>query len=75
LRYFSFIVVISVIYITLLASLDYFVRGPYKDDINIKLIDLDFNIFTTFAMTFFCYLCHLFVFPIRKELYNPTISR
>jgi len=67
--------VISVIYITSLTSLDYFVRGSYKDDIKIKLIDVNFNIFTTFAMTFFCYLCHLFIFPIRKELHNPTITR
>ncbi|CAK86871.1 unnamed protein product (macronuclear) [Paramecium tetraurelia] len=75
LRYFSLVGVISVIYITSLTSLDYFARGSYNDDIKIKLVDVDFNIFTTFAMTFFCYLCHLFIFPIRKELHNPTISR
>lgn len=64
-------------YLSLMIVLDFIVYGPTWNEIAIEadFIKVDMNIFTTFAMTFFCFICHLFIFPIKKELHNPTINR
>lgn len=57
--------------------LDFSIYGPTLKEIgeHANLFTFDLGIFKSFALTFFCFICHLFVFPIRKELHNPTAER
>ena len=77
LRYVSLIGVCSILYLTLLIFLDFILYGSTSEEIHseINYFTIDMNFFVSFAMTFYCFMCHLFVFPIKKELHNPTIAR
>ena len=57
--------------------MDFVLYGSTPEEIHseINYFTVDMNLFVSFAMTFYCFICHLFVFPIKKELHNPTLAR
>lgn len=62
---------------TLVIIIDFFLYGPSWAEIaseaNVATFNLD--LFSTFSLTFIAFIIHQFIFPIRKELHNPTLRR
>ena len=41
----------------------------------IVFVRIDRSFFGSFASSFFCYLCHQFIFPLKNELQKPTLIK
>eukprot|EP00347_Sterkiella_histriomuscorum_P015975 403354980 len=75
-RYVSIISIASLLYImfVLLFELPQYVMQNYSPD-KITYVNLDWNIFPNFAITFFSFACHIEFVPIQDELNDPNMKR
>ncbi|CAD8080543.1 unnamed protein product [Paramecium primaurelia] len=76
LRYFTHLQILIIAYI-LVTIVIYFLINVSNDFDSNKIVYFDFNIqlTSTFAATFFGYICHQLIFPIRSELKRSTLKR
>ncbi|CAD8093984.1 unnamed protein product [Paramecium sonneborni] len=76
LRYFTHLQILIIAYILVTIVIYFFINvsDNFEGD---KIVYFDFNIqiTSTFAATFFGFICHQLIFPIRSELKRSTFKR
>ncbi|CAD8083818.1 unnamed protein product [Paramecium primaurelia] len=76
LRYFTVVQIIIIAYILVIIIIYFFTEfSNLFDDSKIVYFDFNIELTSTFASTFFGFICHQLIFPIRSELNRSSFRR